>query len=212
MLLIPSGRDSRRLTVVCYDVANPRRAYRLRRALHAWRIDGQYSVVETWLSARERIELCVELAACLASDADRLLFALPYCGVRETLRTGGWCLEQRDGPANAALSLVVAQRAGNALLAYDVRDPERLLAVQKRVTASTVALQRSVYWRRGTWQAARTLAARSAEFAQPGADRFWLYPLASAADLWFVVGGGPSVLPVRQGGWAPRAGLERLPA
>ncbi len=211
-LIAHRGSGDRRLTVVAYDVAQPRRAYRTRRLLQAWRIDGQYSVVETWLTARERIELCADLRECLSIESDRLLVAMPYSGIREALEPGGWSYGSRESADAAATLRAVEQHAGNAILAYDVRDRERLIAVQGSVAETTIALLRSVYWFRGAWRDARTVAERAAQAADLAADRIWLYPLASAADLWFVVGPVPPVLPVRRGGWPPALQGRKGPA
>lgn len=94
--------------------------------------------------------------------------------------------------------------SGNWIIAYDVRDPQRLHAVQHLVAAHTQALQRSVYWLRSTTQEARRLAGELKQRLDLAADRCWLSPLHGAGDLWFVVGNPAPVLPVGGTQWQTR--------
>ena len=65
------GESSRTLYLVCYDVANNRRLYRVRRYLAGYRVGGQKSFFECWLTPAELDEVCRTLAEMLDVEADR---------------------------------------------------------------------------------------------------------------------------------------------
>ena len=73
--------------VVAYDVAKDRSRRRLLRLLRGWRVEGQLSVHECWLSRAEAEELFIQLREEIDSDTDRLLLAW-LDGTRDVERIG----------------------------------------------------------------------------------------------------------------------------
>lgn len=62
---------SRTLYLVCYDVGDPVRLRRVGRFVRAWRVAGQKSVHECWLTPAELREISTKLEAMLDPEADR---------------------------------------------------------------------------------------------------------------------------------------------
>lgn len=65
------GDSSRALYLVCYDVTDNRRLYRVHRYLAGYRVGGQKSFFECWLTRAELNEVCRTLAGLLDVDEDR---------------------------------------------------------------------------------------------------------------------------------------------
>jgi len=63
---------SRRVYLVAYDVACPRRLARTLAAVKPWRMAGQKSVAECFLSTAERDRLAARLAGLIQPAEDRL--------------------------------------------------------------------------------------------------------------------------------------------
>lgn len=63
---------ARTLHLACYDVRDPRRLARTTRYLGAWRVAGQKSVPELWLTPAELGTIQRELSALLHAGEDRL--------------------------------------------------------------------------------------------------------------------------------------------
>ncbi len=66
---------NRRAAIIAYDIVSNRRRRRVHRRLEAWRLDGQYSVFECRLHAREAEELFMQLTELIDEKEDRLLLA-----------------------------------------------------------------------------------------------------------------------------------------
>lgn len=66
---------ARQAVIIAYDITSGRRRRQARRVLAEWRLDGQQSVHECWLTRAEAQELVVQLGAILAPAEDRLLVA-----------------------------------------------------------------------------------------------------------------------------------------
>jgi CRISPR-associated protein Cas2 len=64
---------SRQLFLVCYDIACPRRAYRVRKALRSFAFSVQKSIVECSLSIAERDHLMASMTKLIDPDQDRFL-------------------------------------------------------------------------------------------------------------------------------------------
>jgi CRISPR-associated protein Cas2 len=62
---------SRSLFLICYDVCSPRRLYRVRKCLLAYRVGGQKSFFECWLTPAELREVRASLNALLEPAEDR---------------------------------------------------------------------------------------------------------------------------------------------
>ncbi|WP_295451647.1 CRISPR-associated endonuclease Cas2 [uncultured Thiodictyon sp.] len=66
-------RDTARTVfLVCYDVCDPGRLYRVRRFLKGFRIGGQKSCFECWLTAAELRAVQRQLAALIVPEEDRV--------------------------------------------------------------------------------------------------------------------------------------------
>ena len=174
--------------VLAYDVADPRRRDRVRRRIARHRTDGLYSVMETHISAATRDVLLADLSEMMDHGRDRLALWTPWDGRRLTIVPAA--AEEERWPDS-----------GNWIYSYDVCESGRLRAVQRVIAARTQALQRSVYWLHDSGRGAAALVRSAAEVLDPRQDRLWVYPLHSAADLWFVVGTPAPTLPVGLPGW-----------
>lgn len=62
----------RTLYLVAYDIANPRRLARVRRCVGAYRVGGQKSVPECWLTPGDLNSLTKRLSAIVDPCADRV--------------------------------------------------------------------------------------------------------------------------------------------
>lgn len=62
----------RSLYLVAYDIADPRRLYRVHRFLLGWKIGGQKSFYECWLTPAELSAVLRELEGLIDADADRV--------------------------------------------------------------------------------------------------------------------------------------------
>jgi len=63
---------ARTLYLVCYDVSSPKRLYRVHRFLNGYRIGGQKSFFECWLTPAELREVRRELAELIEPVEDRV--------------------------------------------------------------------------------------------------------------------------------------------
>ena len=72
------------LYILCYDVCAPARLRRVFRLVRAYRVAGQKSAVECWLTEGERDALMRDIAGIIDQRRDRVhLFALdPRSGIR----------------------------------------------------------------------------------------------------------------------------------
>ncbi len=181
-----------RIRTFAYDVGSTRRAYRVRRALRGWQVAGQYSVVDTYLGTRDRDGLLTELVGLLDAGIDSLALWQPYEQRRYELQRPNADNECSSDPA---LRVHDFPPVGNWVFAYDVRAASRLRAVHRIVSASTFALQRSVYWLRSSRGEAALLASQLLQIVDRKEDSLWIYPLRHPGDLWIVVGREPPVLP-----------------
>jgi len=65
---------SRALYLAAYDVCNPKRLARVCRYLKSWRVAGQKSVPEIWVTPAELQAIRADLDQLLDPDADRIQF------------------------------------------------------------------------------------------------------------------------------------------
>lgn len=63
---------SRTLYLVCYDIAEPHRLHRVCRFLQGYRVAGQKSVFECWLTEGERRHVMRTLPEMMQPDEDRV--------------------------------------------------------------------------------------------------------------------------------------------
>lgn len=67
--------DAKRdLTLVAYDIADPRRLHRVCRYLTGYKVAGQKSVFEIWATPAELAAIRAELEELIDPDADRVHF------------------------------------------------------------------------------------------------------------------------------------------
>ncbi len=183
----PHDAAGRRLRVLAYDVGCPRRWRRLRRALARWCGAGQLSVAELHMGRFDFVQLLSEAHALLAPAEDRLASWQPADGKRLDLQD---LPTQRDWPA-----------VGHWVFCYDIRDPRRLVRLQRLLARHTSALQRSVYWLRGGAAEAYALTRSAASLLDGAEDRLSLYPLQQAGHLATYLGHDLPVLPVSDAPW-----------
>ena len=89
----------RTLYLVAYDVCNPRRLAKVTRYFYSYRVAGQKSVPEIWVTPAELAHIQADLRGLLQNDEDRLqLIALeprmtPRCmGQAETFKATHFCV------------------------------------------------------------------------------------------------------------------------
>lgn len=64
----------RRLFLVLYDIADPKRLARVHKAVSAYAVGGQKSFFECWLRPAERKDLAEKLSALFNPQEDRIHF------------------------------------------------------------------------------------------------------------------------------------------
>ena len=186
------GRSSLRPYLFAYDIACPRRARRVLRALRRWRIDGQLSVHETLLTPYQARDLSTELMELTDEKEDRLLACrLGRRGEAPCFQMSGFgagllgplqCAKLPDHPAD-----------GWYLLPYDVSEPKRLQRVQRVARKRAAFLQRSVYLFHGGGGALRTLAHDLADELKREEDDLRFYRVSGPRELWFLRGARPEM-------------------
>ena len=194
LLYAPEGFDqskARLRTVFSYDISSPKRSSRVRRVLSAWQTGKQYSVFEMCLFVRERYELIADLHEMMHPEEDSLIVWHSAGMQRWTWMHDKFANDTLGGAR--PLSVEEMDGWGHFIIAYDVCDEDRLHAVHRTVRAGCVALQRSVFWFRGKGSEAIALGERIGTIVTDD-DRLWVYPVARAADIWFVVGRRPPLL------------------
>lgn len=177
-----------------YDITEPKRARRALRCLSPWRSGGQLSVHELRVPARTMEELVVELLNVLDRSEDRLL----VCRYREGRGCWMWgATGRRDllpWPASPGQrNMEFAPGAGLHLLAYDVREPKRLRAVQRLTARACLALQRSVYLFDGSGSDLSELLRAIQGRMKRTEDNLRLYRLSGKSDIWFPSGPLPAM-------------------
>ena len=90
---------ARTLYLVAYDVCEPRRLARVTRYFHAYRVAGQKSVPEIWVTPAALAHIQADMGRLLQTDQDRLqLIALdprmtPRCmGQAESFQATHFCI------------------------------------------------------------------------------------------------------------------------
>lgn len=62
----------RALFLIAYDIACPRRLARVLRYMKGWKVGGQKSFCECWLTPAERRRVLTELETLIDTDTDRV--------------------------------------------------------------------------------------------------------------------------------------------
>lgn len=63
---------NRRVYLIAYDICNPRRLARVHRYLLGYRVGGQKSVYECWLTPGELVRVRADLEDLMDSEEDRI--------------------------------------------------------------------------------------------------------------------------------------------
>jgi CRISPR/Cas system-associated endoribonuclease Cas2 len=189
--------------VFAYDMADERRARRVRKLLQSVHHAAQYSVFEALLGEAEFRGLLAELTALCDLNEDLLAVWWPRHGQRlewrrESIRMRSSGKEETSDPDIAK----AARGAGNYLFCYDVSDEEALLEVAAQVAPEGAMVQRSVYWLRTSAKRLLGVLKRCGSHVAES-DRLWVYPLQRAGDLWRVSAGRSAVLPISAHFWPP---------
>lgn len=184
-------RRSEQPFLFAYDISQPKRARAVLKCLRCWRADGQLSVHEAWLAPALAETLAVEVLGLIDPATDRLLLGrlsqrggTPILGLSRT-DGGPTLLGQPRGDWPVRLT------SGWYLLAYDIRDEQRLRRVHQASARVCQFLQRSVYLYHGGGGALARLLAEIGQFIRRGEDDVRLYALNGPADLWFLCGPVP---------------------
>jgi CRISPR/Cas system-associated endoribonuclease Cas2 len=199
MIFAMAGARPTRLAVLAYDIACPRRAYQVRKALNPLHHAKQYSVFEAMLGEGLLRGLLAELSACCDFSADRLAVWWPREGLRLEWQRGRLVVTARAGaPCREPVSL--RPNLGNFVVCYDVSDPAALRAVAAEVAAEGAMIQRSVYWLRLPARELSAVLGRCAPHLAAD-DRLWAYPLGGSGDLWHLGAPETAILPISTYRW-----------
>lgn len=187
----PPPRRSARPYLFAYDITEPKRSRLVLKCLRRWRIDGQLSVHETFLSPDQAEEIAIELLDYIDPGTDRLLLArLSQRGLAPVLSV------TRHEPR----APVLGQPAGDwparfhkgwYLLAYDIRDQKRLRQVHQVSSKICTFLQRSICLYHGGGRKLTELLEILRNLVLPKVDDIRLYVVQGPSELWFVCGPQP---------------------
>lgn len=203
-------RDRRASYLFAYDITDPKRSHKVRRCLQRWRVDGQYSVHETLLLPFQAQELATELVELMDRQLDRLLVA------RLSRRGNGPVYILSQSPLrpqlvseNPAQPLPKELHDGWYLLAYDIREPQRLQKVQKETAVHCTFAQKSVYLYHGSGAGLLELMESLHGLIEKHNDDVRLYALNNSHDLWFPSGVTPPLAGLSAQGQEPESTLWR---
>lgn len=172
--------------VFAYDICDDERRRQVLRCLKRWRVDGQYSVHETWLRPFQMRDLAVELADLIDREADSLLVC--RLDQRKSAPVYQLLLKQSASPLlGKPVPVPVPERLprGSYVVCYDIRDRKRLQRIQRLTARHSVYLQRSVYLFRGEGGELIALLKRVRKVID-GVDDLRVYNLGHIRDMWFL--------------------------
>jgi CRISPR-associated protein Cas2 len=172
--------------VFAYDITNNDRRKAVLNCLKRWRVDGQYSVHETWLRPFQVRELSVELIGLIDRKQDRLFVcrldqrqSTPIYQMQWAVKKPPLVGKPRPVPVPDQLS------QGDYLICYDIREKKRLQRIQRLMAKGTLYLQRSVYLYRGKGNALLKLLETVKKEMQDD-DDVRIYNLMHVRDMWFL--------------------------
>lgn len=67
-----AAAPDRQLYLIAYDIADPRRLAQVLRYMKGWKVGGQKSFCECWLTPAERRGVLDELAGLIDAEVDRI--------------------------------------------------------------------------------------------------------------------------------------------
>ena len=172
--------------VFAYDICSDERRREVLKCLKRWRVDGQYSVHETWLRPFQMRDLAVELTDLIDRKADSLL--LCRLDQRKSAPVYKMLLKQSASPLlGKPVPVPVPEQLpkGSYVVCYDIRDRKRLQRIQRLTAKHSIYLQRSVYLFRGEGSSLIALLNRVKQVIEPD-DDLRVYNLAHIRDMWFL--------------------------
>lgn len=186
-------RNSKVPYLFAYDISEPRNARQVLKCLKRWRVDGQLSVHETWITTEQAEDIAAELLEYVDANTDSLIL------VKLCQRGHGPRIEpNRKRPSAPILGNVTEYKytqleSGWYIISYDIRDNKRLRYIHKTTISKTSYLQRSVYLYYGTGYRLTELIRDISELMEHREDDVRIYSLTGPNNLWFLCG---SIIPV----------------
>ena len=176
--------------VFAYDITDDDRRKEVLKCIKRWRLDGQYSVHETWLRPFQMRDLSVALTDLIDQNDSLLVCRLDkhkssplyQMYVKSTPTVG----KPPPAPIPQRLS------TGEYMICYDIREQKRLQRIQRLTAKHTIYLQRSVYLYRGKGNPLISLI----EKLRPEMnldDDLRIYNLAHIKDMWFLSEDKPAI-------------------
>jgi CRISPR-associated protein Cas2 len=180
--------------VFAYDISDNHRRKEVLKCLKRWRVDGQYSVHETWLRPFQMRDLSVELVGLIDRQDDSLLVC------RLDQRKSSPIYQMSVKPNNLKPMVGKAHPApvphrlqkGDYVICYDIRERKRLQRIQRLTAKRTIYLQRSVYLYRGQGKGLISLL-ELVEKQMEDDDDLRIYNLAHIRDTWFLSEDKPAI-------------------
>jgi len=172
--------------VFAYDICSDERRRQVFKCLKRWRVDGQYSVHETWLRPFQMHDLAVELADLIDRKADSLLVC--RLDQRKSEPIYQMLLKQGASPLlGKPLPVPIPEQLprGSYVVCYDIRERKRLQRIQRLTAKHSIYLQRSVYLFRGEGRELIALLKRVRQVIERD-DDLRVYNLAHIRDMWFL--------------------------
>ncbi|NJO16590.1 MAG: CRISPR-associated endonuclease Cas2 [Thioploca sp.] len=190
--ILPTVRVGEYPYLFAYDIINDNRRNHVFKTLQRWRVDGQYSVHETWLRPPQVRDLSVELLNLIDRKQDSLIvgrLAQHQCHpiYQVSINQNKVPLMGKPRPIGVPRQLGY----GWYLFCYDVREAHRLQRIQRTTAQYTLYLQRSVYLYQG--KGLLELVSRVYELMEAD-DDLRIYSLSGAQDLWFLSHDRPVLL------------------
>lgn len=200
LFTIQGNNKPSRLVAIAYDISCQRRARRIRRVLDSVHHAKQYSVYEAILTNGDFKGLLAELSIICDFEQDSLASWWPLDGLRLHYEKNQLMVCANFGqPCNEIADL--PKNIGNFILCYDISDPDSLNAIAGKIAPETTAIQRSVYWLRGSTQRVTTLLQYCTAHLDEG-DRLWAYPLRGVHELWHIGTSEQAILPISTHRWS----------
>jgi len=172
--------------VFAYDITDDDRRKAVLKCLKRWRVDGQYSVHETWLRSPQARELSVELCELI----DRKKDSLVVCRLDQHKSSPIYQMQvmSKEPPLTGKPRPIPVPKQlpkGNYVICYDIREPKRLQRIQRLTVKQSGYLQRSVYLYQGN--GIGLLKLLKTIYAQmEGTDDLRIYNLSHIRDMWFL--------------------------
>jgi CRISPR-associated endonuclease Cas2 len=183
--------------VFAYDITDDDRRDVVLKCLKRWRVDGQYSVHETWLRSFQMRDLSVELISLIDRKEDSLLVC--RLDQRKSSPVYHKCFKHKSQPmAGKPLLAPLPSHLpnGDYMVCYDIRDPKRLRRIQRLTAKRTIFLQRSVYLYRGSGSGLISLVEKVSQSMKDN-DDLRIYNMCHIRDMWFLSDDQPAIQEMR---------------